>query len=94
MNEKTYRKEVIQKLDEIGKKIEALIQVVAITSRKETDEKPKTKTDQIVSLDNLGVPRELIALIVGTTPESVSSLRSQLKAKKKKKQKGVKKSDG
>ncbi|WGM88528.1 MAG: hypothetical protein NUK63_06285 [Candidatus Bathyarchaeum tardum] len=84
MNEETYRNEVIQKLDEIGKKIEALMQVVAITSRKETDEKPKTKTDQIVQLDSLGVSRELIALIIGTTPESVSSLRSQLKSKNKK----------
>lgn len=60
------------------------MQVVAITSRKETDEKPKTKTDQIVQLDSLGVSRELIALIIGTTPESVSSLRSQLKSKNKK----------
>lgn len=93
MKEETYRNEVIQKLDEIGKKIEALMQVVAITSRKDDGEKSKTKTDQIMSLDNLGVSRELIALIVGTSPESVSSLRSQLKAKNKK-QKREKKNDG
>ena len=87
MSEEDYRKKLIQKLDEIGVKIDALIQIVAITSRKDEAEKPKTKTDQIESLYNLGVSREIIALIVGTTPESVSSLRSQLKAKKKKRTK-------
>jgi CRP-like cAMP-binding protein len=91
LNEEDYRKQMIEKLGEISSKIDALMQLIAITSRKETIEKAKTKTDQIVTLDNLGVSREIIALIVGTTPESVSSLRSQLKAKKKKRK--IKKAD-
>ena len=84
MNEDEFRKQMIKKLEELGTKIDALIQVVAITSRKEIIAKGKTKTDQIVILSDLGLSRKIIALIVGTTPEAVSSRLSQLKAEKKK----------
>ncbi len=84
MNEDEFRKQMIKKLEELGTKIDALIQVVAITSREETVLKGKTKTDKIRRLSDLGLSRNLIALIVGTTPGSVSAGLSQLKAKGKK----------
>jgi len=84
MKEDDFRKQLIKKLEELSTKMDALIQVVAITSRKEIIEKGKTKTDQIVILSDLRLSRKIIALIVGTTPESVSARLSQLKAKKKK----------
>ena len=84
MKEDEFRRQLIKKLDELGTKIDALIQVVAITSRKEIIAKGKTKTDQIVILSDLGLSRKIIALIVGTTPEAVSVRLSQLKAEKKK----------
>ena len=95
MKEDEFRKQLIKKLDELGTKIDALIQVVAITSRKEIIAKGKTKTDQIVILSDLGLSRKIIALIVGTTPEAVSVRLSQLKAEKKKakKPKEVEESD-
>jgi CRP-like cAMP-binding protein len=84
MKEEEFRRQLIRKLDDLGTKVDALIQVVAITSRKEVIAKGKTKTDQIVILSDLGLSRNIIALIVGTTPEAVSVRLSQLKAAKKK----------
>lgn len=84
MNEEEFREQSIRKLDELGKKIDALIQVVAITSRKESMLKGKSKTDQIKLLSDLGLPRTVVAWIIGSTPESVSATMSQIKAKVKK----------
>jgi len=78
-----FEKRLIQTLEELSAKVDALIQVVAITSRQEKILKGKTKTDQIVILSDLGLSRKLIALIVGTTPGAVRARLSQLKAKKK-----------
>ncbi|MDH5754436.1 MAG: hypothetical protein OEY95_04445 [Candidatus Bathyarchaeota archaeon] len=89
-----FGEQLIKKLDELGMKIDALIQVVAITSRKETMLKGKTKTDQIILLSDLGLPRTIVAWIVGTTPEAVSVRLSQIKSKEKKKtRKAEKESD-
>lgn len=82
MNEEEFRKQSIKKLDELGTKIDALIQVVAITSRKDAIAKGKKKTDQIVALSNLGLSNDVIALIVGSTPEAVRVRIAQLKVKK------------
>ena len=84
MNEEEFREQSIRKLDELGKKIDALIQVVAITSRKESMLKGKSKADQIKMLSDLGLPRTVIAWIVGTTPDSVSSTMSQMRSKERK----------
>lgn len=84
MNEEEFREQSIRKLDELGKKIDALIQVVAITSRKEVMLKGKSKADQIKILSDLGLPRTVVAWIVGTTPDSVSSTMSQIRSKEKK----------
>jgi len=91
MKENDFKKQLIKKLDELGTKIDALTQVVAITSRKEIIAKGKTKTDQIVILSDLGLSRPMVALIVGTTPEAVSARLSQLKAEKKKRTKKAEK---
>jgi hypothetical protein len=87
VNEEEFRKQSIKKLDELGSKIDALIQVVAITSRKDIVTKGKKKTDQIVALSNLGLSNDVIALIVGSTPEAVRVRLTQLKAKKGRKTK-------
>ena len=84
MNEDEFRKQLIKKLNELGTKVDALIQVVAITSRKESMLKGKTKTYQIILLSDLGLPRTVVAWIVGTTPEAVSTRLSQIKSKAKK----------
>lgn len=84
MKEEDFRKQLIKKLDDLGTKVDALIQIVAITSRKEVIIKGKTKTDQIVILSDLGLSRNIIALLVGTTPEAVSVRLSEFKAAKKK----------
>ena len=84
MKEDEFREQLIKKLDELGTKIDALIQVVAITSRKESMLKGKTKTSQIELLSDLGLPRTVVAWIVGTTPETVSVTMSQIRSKEKK----------
>jgi hypothetical protein len=84
MNEDKFRKQLIRKMDELGTKIDALIHVVAITSRKESTLKGKTKTDQIMLLSDLGLPRTVVAWIVGSTPEAVSARLSQIRSKTKK----------
>jgi Na+-transporting NADH:ubiquinone oxidoreductase subunit NqrD len=95
MNEEEFRKQLIRKLDGLGTKVDALIQVLAITSRKEVIAKGKTKTDQIVILSELGLSNDVIALIIGSTPEAVRVRIAQLKAAKKKikQSKDVEKSD-
>ena len=84
MNEDEYREQSIKKLDELSKKIDALTQVVAITFRKESMLKGKSKADQIKLLSDIGLPRTIVAWIVGTTPDSVSSTMSQIRSKEKK----------
>lgn len=84
MKQPEFEKQLIKKLDELTARVEALIQVVAITSREDTALKGKTKTDQMRRLSDLGLSRNLIALIVGSTPGSVSASLSQLRAKVKK----------
>jgi len=95
VNDDEFKKQLIKKLDELIGKIDALIQVVAITSQKETVLKGKTKAGQINLLSDLGLPRTIIAWIVGTTPDTVSVRLSERKAKKKKTKKPneVEKSD-
>jgi len=84
MNEDEFRKQLIRKVDELGTKIDALIHVVAITSRQESMLKGKTKTDRIMLLSDLGLPRTVVAWIVGSTPEAVSARLSQIRSKTKK----------
>lgn len=83
MNEHDIEKELIERLDELNAKIDILIQVVAISSKMETILKDKSKKQQIEILSNLGVSRNTIALVVDTTPETVSVRVSEMKKKAK-----------
>jgi len=83
VNEHDIEKELIERLDELNAKIDILIQVVAISSKMETILKDKSKKQQIEILSNLGVSRNTIALVVDTTPETVSVRVSEMKKKAK-----------
>jgi len=82
-----FNKLLIKKLDELGAKIDSLIQVVAITSRRDGILKGKTKTAQIKILHDLGLSRDVIALIVGTTRDTVRARISDIGKKEKPKKK-------
>lgn len=84
MKDDEFKQLLIKKLDELSTKIDALIQVLAITTQKENVLKGKTKAGQIKLLSDLGLPRTVIAWIVGTTPETVSVRLSEIKSKAKK----------
>lgn len=88
MSEPDYTKKLIDKLGNLEKKLDTLIKLVAITSSMETMKKEPQKK-QIKTLSGLGLSRGLIALLVGTTPLTVSVTLSQMKRGKK--QKKVKK---
>lgn len=77
-------KELLRKLDVLGEKIDTLTKVTAISMQKETIFKNKKQKDQIKVLNKLELPRNIIALIVGTTPETVSVTLSKMKPKKPK----------
>ena len=79
---------IAKMLCELNARIDALTQVVAITSRRETILKGKTKKGQIETLAGLGLSREIIAFIVGTTPGTVSARVSEMKKRKKRKESG------
>ena len=85
MRDDEFKKLLIDKLDELSTKIADLTHVVVITSRKETILKGKTKKEQIKILADLGLSRDIIALIVETTPEAVSVGISEMKRRKARK---------
>ena len=90
MKDHDFKKELIERLDELSAKIDTLIQVVAVSPKMETILREKTKTQQIEILSDLGLSKDAIALVVDTTPETVSVRISEMKKKRKKikKQKG------
>lgn len=72
-------------LGDLNTNIEILSKVTALTFRKDSIFKGKeTKQGQIEVLEELKLPDDVIALIVGSTTESVRALRSMRKAKAKK----------
>ena len=75
-------KKLIERLDELNAKIDTLIQVVAVSAKMEIILKEKTKTQQIEILSDLGLSKDAIALIVDTTPETVSVRISEMKKRK------------
>jgi len=79
-----YQKETLEKLDILAQKIDTLTAVVAISSHVQPLLQDKAKKDQIRVLFELGLSREIIALMVGTTPGTVSVRISEMKAEKKK----------
>ena len=75
-------KKLIERLDELNAKIDTLIQIVAVSAKMEIILKEKTKTQQIEILSDLGLSKDAIALIVDTTPETVSVRISEMKKRK------------
>lgn len=88
MSKPDYTK-LIQKLDTLNKKLETLIKLVAVTSSMETTLKKKSQKEKIGILSNLGLSRNLISLLLGTTPLTVSVTLSQMKKGKKQRKKGA-----
>ena len=82
MNEE---KKLTELLEDLNTNIEILSKITALTFRKDSLFKGKeTKEEQVEVLDDLKLPDNVIALIIGSTPDSVKSLRSLRKAKARK----------
>lgn len=79
-------KELLKKLDVLAKKIDILTKVTAINVQKERLLEGKKQREQIEILDKLGFSPSLIALVLGTTPNTVNVALSKLRKKKKRKQ--------
>lgn len=77
-------KELLKKLDVLAEKIDILVTVTAVSMQKEKLFRKKKQKEQIKILAKLGLPRNLIALMVGTTPLTVSVTLSKIKKAKKK----------
>jgi hypothetical protein len=74
-------------LENLNTNIDILTKVTALSFRKDSLFKPETtKQEQVEQLEDLGLPDSVIALIIGSTVESVQALRSQRKSKAKKAQ--------
>jgi len=73
-NDQEFKKEVIEKLD-------TLVKLVAVNTNAQALLGGKSQKDQIKILSDLGLSRNIIALIVGTTPETVSVRLSEMKSK-------------
>lgn len=71
-----FKKEILEKLD-------VLTKLVAVSANAQTLLAGKSQKDQIKVLADLGLSRNIIALIVGTTPETVSVRMSEMKSKQK-----------
>jgi len=72
-------------LKDLNTNIEILSKVTALAFRKNSIFQGKeTKLEQIEVLEDLKLPDNVIALIIGSTIESVQASRSQRKAKAKK----------
>jgi PDZ domain-containing secreted protein len=78
-------RDLISQLRALNDNIDLLTRVTAISVGKETIFKGKKEMgDKVDALDGFDLPDRIIAMLVGSTEGSVSSLRSQKKAKKKK----------
>jgi hypothetical protein len=73
---------LINQLKALNENISLLTKVTAISVGKETIFKGKErKEEKLAVLDDLNLPDEITALLIGSTPESVRALRSRRKAK-------------
>lgn len=79
-------KKLLKKLDTLAEKIDILTKVTAISVQKEKLLGKKKQKEQIAMLDNLGFSPSLIALVLGTTTNTVNVALSRLRKKKKGKQ--------
>ena len=79
-------KKLLEKLDTLAEKIDILTIVTAISMEKKKIFEGMLQKEQIKFLDELGLNRNIIALMLGTTPLTVSVTLSVLRKKKKGKQ--------
>lgn len=87
-------KELTKQLKALNANIDILNKVTAVNIGKDEIFKGKeTKEEKIEALDKIGLPRTLIAIMIGSTPESVSTLKS-MKKPKSRKQRAEKKNQG
>lgn len=78
-------KQPISQIKNLNENIGILAKVIAISIAKEDLLKGKTeKIDKVQSLEIFDLPDKIIALVIGSTPDSVKSLRSKKKAESKK----------
>jgi len=78
------QKELLKRLDTLNDNIELLAKVIAVNVGKEVlFKEKKQKEQQIAFLSELGLPRNIIASMVVTTPLTVSVTKSQKKPKQK-----------
>lgn len=74
--------ELAKQLKALNQNIDILIKVTAINIGKEDIFKGKSsKEEKIETLDKMGLPNEIIALITGSTSHSVSQFKSMRKPK-------------
>lgn len=78
---------ILKKLDSIAKKIDILTKVTAINVQREKFIEGKKQKEQIKALHKAGFSPSLIALILGTTSNTVSVTLSDIRKKKKAKTK-------
>jgi len=86
-------RELLKQIKVLSKNIDTLAKVTAVNIGKEEIFKgKKTKEEKIAILDKMGLPNSLIAIITGSTPHSVSQIKSAMKSKtSKRKPQNVKK---
>jgi len=82
VSDEEFQKEILEKLD-------ALTKLVAVTANAQTLLGGKSQKDQIKVLADLRLSRNIIALVVGTTPEAVSVRLSEMKSKQKAEKKSI-----
>lgn len=74
-----------KQLKALNRNIDVLNKVTAVSiGREEIFKGKETKEEKIEALDKIGLPRTLIAIMIGSTPESVSALKSMKKPKSRK----------
>lgn len=81
MDDKEFRTKVIEKLDLLTEAVKELTKLIAISSSVDTELKDKKKGEKIKILSDLGLSRETVAFIVGSTTDSVYSTLSQIRRK-------------
>ncbi|MEM3576884.1 MAG: hypothetical protein QXX51_00300 [Candidatus Bathyarchaeia archaeon] len=81
MSKELELKPLLKKLDDLANKIDTLIMVTAVTHQSQKLLEGKSQKEQIKILAERKLPRDVIALIVGTKPEVVSVRLSELKSK-------------
>jgi hypothetical protein len=76
-------RELAKKLESINSSIDLLTKLTALNIAKEEYFKNRERKDEkIEALSTLGIPDKIIAVIIGSSVESVQALRSKMKQKK------------